>query len=228
MNKVSKTLPLIIFVLLSALLTKAQSSYGILEGFITDSVTQKPIAFASVVINLSDFKQLGTTTDEDGHYQIKLIPPGKFEVLVSHRTYGKIVYEDFQIKSGQINRLNFSMNMKSITYGVVKISAEKMVDAEIGPIVVLGKAALGKIPLKKISDIVDVMTPGVINGSFKGQRNSAVVYYVDGVKVRGEPGVPSSSIQEIKVINGALPAEYGDVLGGVVVITTISGLYSGN
>ena len=74
-----------------------------------------------------------------------------------------------------------------------------------------------------IKDIVD-LTPGVTQGSFKGQRGNTVAYYIDGVKVRGELSVPRSSIREIRTITGALPAEYGDVLGGVVVITTKSGL----
>jgi hypothetical protein len=45
---------------------------------------------------------------------------------------------------------------------------------------------------------------------------------VDNVKIIGELNVPAGAIAEIIVYSGGIPARYGDVTGGVVVITTKS------
>jgi len=47
-----------------------------------------------------------------------------------------------------------------------------------------------------------------------------MVYIVDGMKIRGDLAVQMSTIQEMRVLIGGIPAEYGDILGGVVVIET--------
>ena len=56
--------------------------------------------------------------------------------------------------------------------------------------------------------------------SVRGARNNSTYYYIDGIKVRGSTGLPKSAIQEVQVITGGLPANYGDATGGVISITT--------
>ncbi|HMC97583.1 MAG TPA: hypothetical protein VKG92_08025, partial [Flavobacteriales bacterium] len=47
------------------------------------------------------------------------------------------------------------------------------------------------------------------------------VSFIDGVKQSGSvPRVPPSAISSISVYTGGLPARYGDVTGGVIVIET--------
>src|SRR5690606_37888946 len=43
---------------------------------------------------------------------------------------------------------------------------------------------------------------------------------VDGVKVRGSAQVPQSAIEQVTVITGGVPAQYGDATGGIISITT--------
>ena len=54
----------------------------------------------------------------------------------------------------------------------------------------------------------------------RGSRSDATEYYVDGIKVRGSMGVPTSGIEQITVITGGVPAQYGDATGGIISITT--------
>jgi len=47
--------------------------------------------------------------------------------------------------------------------------------------------------------------------------------FLDGVKIAGAvPNIPPSAISSVSVYTGGLPARYGDVTGGVVVIETKS------
>src|SRR5690606_10650520 len=56
--------------------------------------------------------------------------------------------------------------------------------------------------------------------NMRGGRSDANYYFIDGIKVRGSSAIPQSSIEQVSVITGGLPAQYGDVTGGVVAITT--------
>jgi outer membrane receptor for ferrienterochelin and colicin len=59
------------------------------------------------------------------------------------------------------------------------------------------------------------------NLNFRGARNDANYVFIDGIKVRaGSNSLPQSSIEQISVMTGGIPAQYGDVTGGVISITT--------
>lgn len=57
---------------------------------------------------------------------------------------------------------------------------------------------------------------------FRGARKGDMLYMVDGVKANDVVKVPSAAIGNMMVYTGALPAKYGDTLGGVVVVETKS------
>ncbi|NCU32890.1 MAG: hypothetical protein EOM23_08170, partial [Candidatus Moranbacteria bacterium] len=57
-------------------------------------------------------------------------------------------------------------------------------------------------------------------GSIRGGREDGTVMYIDGVRVRGSSSLPKSALEQVTVITGGLPANYGDATGGVVNITT--------
>jgi Ca-activated chloride channel family protein len=58
--------------------------------------------------------------------------------------------------------------------------------------------------------------------NFRGSRSDAVNYYIDGVKVIGSPTIPHSAMNQITVYTGGIPANYGDVTGGIISIETKS------
>ncbi len=57
---------------------------------------------------------------------------------------------------------------------------------------------------------------------FRGARKGDMLYMVDGVKGNEVQRVPSAAIGNMMVYTGALPAKYGDTLGGVVIVETKS------
>jgi hypothetical protein len=56
--------------------------------------------------------------------------------------------------------------------------------------------------------------------SVRGSRSDGTYYYIDGIKVRGSASLPKSALEEVSVITGGVPANYGDVTGGIISITT--------
>lgn len=51
--------------------------------------------------------------------------------------------------------------------------------------------------------------------SVRGSKDDGTDYFIDGVKVRGNATVPASSIDEMTVLTGGVPARYGDSDGGI-------------
>lgn len=57
---------------------------------------------------------------------------------------------------------------------------------------------------------------------FRGSRSDATNYYIDGVRVRSVPNVPQSSMNQVTVYTGGIPASYGDFTGGIISVESKS------
>src|SRR5690606_25836817 len=57
---------------------------------------------------------------------------------------------------------------------------------------------------------------------FRGARNDATTFYIDGVRTQGLKAIPGTAIGSMTVYTGGVPAKYGDTTGGVVVTETKS------
>lgn len=68
------------------LLLLSSRAFSQLKGTVVSEAGRQPVPFASVFINNST---LGTTTDENGHFSISRVSPGKHELVVSLLGYEK-------------------------------------------------------------------------------------------------------------------------------------------
>ena len=70
------------------------------------------------------------------------------------------------------------------------------------------------------STVAGVSGAGTDGLSVRGSRSSGTFYYIDGIKVRGSTNLPKAALEEVSVITGGVPANYGDATGGIISITT--------
>jgi Ca-activated chloride channel family protein len=56
----------------------------------------------------------------------------------------------------------------------------------------------------------------------RGARSDASNYYIDGVRVRSMPSIPQSSMDQVTVYTGGIPANYGDFTGGIISVDSRS------
>jgi hypothetical protein len=54
----------------------------------------------------------------------------------------------------------------------------------------------------------------------RGGRGDATAYIVDGVKSPNITGVAALAVENVAIITGGIPAQYGDITSGVIVVTT--------
>ncbi|MFN8288096.1 MAG: carboxypeptidase-like regulatory domain-containing protein [Chitinophagales bacterium] len=107
-----------------------------------------------------------------------------------------------------------------VTYKVPLIDAQRTSSSNV-----VSMQEIQNMPTRNVTDIVATVS-GVFQQdegdgvNIHGGRDNATAYYIDGVKVTGQPTLPAGSIDHITVYTGGIPASYGDLTGGLVLIET--------
>jgi len=220
----------ILFILFTYGIVKSQNNSQI-NGRVLDKGSNEPLPYASVYVEYGD-KIIGAVTDEDGNFKIKPLSAGTYNLTVNYT--GKdtlkllgIILNPNEIKPiGDIFLADYAMKTVVVT-AVSKNTLLRQDDPSVQG-----------MPLEQVENlperndpvaILDVVATGVTVSDdrskiiIRGAREDANTYYVDGMRVSSLDGaVPNGSIQSINVYTGGIPAQYGDVTGGVVVIETKS------
>ena len=202
----------------------AQST-GKLSGRVLDSETGEGLPGATILIVGTQF---GTAADFDGNYTILGLPVGEYDVQVSFVGYQTSTVTDTEINSGYTRELNFTLSPGELLEGVVVEYERPLIqkDALGAPRVVSGDE-IQNLPVRGINAVA-ALQGGIVSDegsgtlNVRGGRGSEVIYFVDGVKVTGQLGVPQAAIQEQEMLIGGLPAKYGDALAGVISVSTRS------
>ncbi len=176
--------------------------------------------------------QLGTTTDADGKFILKPIPPGLYGVRISFTGFEPMEMQGVEVVSDRATYLPETAMAFLGSLDTLVIYGHRYKR----PLITIDDPARMSLlaeefktdpnkrdPAKMIASNFSGVTPAP-NGDglyFRGSRTENMVSFLDGVKISGSvPRVPASAISSISVYTGGLPAKYGDVTGGVVVIET--------
>lgn len=223
-----QTIAAIATLLISATSIQGQA-YGEIHGKVfDDNGLPLPTAAVEVVAGENIY---GGITDIDGKFKIKPLPPGIYSATISF-----ITYHDFQV-------LDIVVSPDKITF--LK-DAEMIPDTEVfGPANILvyevplvdpDNTGMKTITAEEVEHMPSVKNLGTFVAAtnseistnaegtelyFRGSRAGTSQYFVDGVKIIGRaPRIPQSGVGSISVYTGGVPAKYGDVTGGVIVIET--------
>lgn len=210
--------------LMSGMISEAQN--GALKGQILND-DHLPVFGATVKILQGGVLIGGAVTDEQGKYTYKPLNPGNYELLISSMetqtkkvtnvrvSEEKTTYVDVAVTSHVLDGIDviaFTPATIEKTYMNIKeISAEDFTHMAID------RGNIGQAVLAVTSEAVEDS-----NGEthFRGSRGEASAYFVDGVRTPGITGVAALSVENVSVITGGIPAQYGDVTSGVVIVTT--------
>ena len=201
---------------------------GEIRGLVLDP-EGRTLPSASVYTRIAG-ELVGTYTDLDGKFVLKPIPPGIHAVTISFTGYttkeitGVAVTPDraTYLDDGRMSIMNELKAFEKVGY------KRKLIDRDDPSRMSLLASEFQDDPTRK--DPIQFLSKnfaGVTaapNGEglyFRGSRTENTVSFIDGVKVSGAvPRVPPSAISSVSVYTGGLPARYGDVTGGVIVIET--------
>ena len=199
------------------------------SGRVTDLKTGKPIPAASVYI--TDIRS-GSSTDDDGNFQIKNIPHGKHLVEISHIGYNSVVENiDFNADVKKDFALTESIveNNAVIVTGVTGATQQRKVPFAVSVMRrqdFLQNTSSNIIEsLTKIGGVSTLATgPAISKPVIRGLSYNRVLTINDGVRQEGQQWgdehgieVDEASVNKIELLKGPASIIYGsDAMAGVV------------
>jgi hypothetical protein len=204
----------------------ANAQTGEIKGKVIEAGSNEPIPFASVAATLNGQEVLATQTDFDGNYTLKPLNAGKYDVKVSTVGYKPYMKVGVIVSSEHTSFVDMTM-AKGIELKGVDIDAYAIPLIDAGSTThqnTFDRKDIAAQPTRDVNSVAS-LGGGVYQNkdgdlNVRGSRDQSTIYIVDGMKVRGSPGLPTSGIEQISVISAGVPASIGDVSGGVITITT--------
>ena len=213
----------------------ATAQTGIIQGKVTDALTNEPIMFATVAVSGTT---LGTTTDLDGQYILEDLPVGLYTIAVSYVGYEDQARYEIQVSSGRPVILDFQLEEQTTQLEEVVVKASPFKRTEESPLSLrtIGVAEIQRNPggNRDISKVIQTL-PGVT--SVSSFRNDLIIrggapnenrFYLDEVEVptinhfatQGASGGPVglinvNFIREVDFYSGAFPANRGNSLSSI-------------
>lgn len=220
-----------VFILLTVVCFAQKNSQ--INGRVIDKETGEPLLGASVYVEVGESK-IGAATDENGYFKLKPLSSGTYNLTISSIGMETTVISGIKLGVNEVLPIQ-DVLLGSAAYmigggeGVVVISYKnQLIRPDKPSIEVLEPIFMEKAPdLTNIAGIAATV-PGVQQGSdgqviMRGGREGTNAYYVDGMRVGSLNGVvPARAIKSMEVYQGGVPAMYGDLTGGVIVIETKS------
>ncbi len=177
---------------------------------------------------------MGGATDLDGNFTFVNLNPGTYDVKSVLTGYKEYTKSGVQVAAGQTAYITYNMVVKTDTLPVKEVVASRSpVDPTFSTIQSINadqiKTAAG--PRGDVGQMITGYSSQVSIGAggqmvMRGSREGASAIYIDGEKTYGSYNVPALGIGQVTVLSGGIPAEYGDLSGGAVIITTHS-FYTG-
>ena len=205
----------------------ALAQSGSIQGRIIDKETNEPLPFANVVAEMSGAQVGGAQTDFDGKFNIKPLSPGRYNLKASFVGYAPVEIQGVLVSSDKITFQDITMS-KGVDIKTVVIEQYRNPLIDKGNPSTQTTITSEEIKVAPTRDVRSVAstTSGVYQSdegedlNIRGSRSDGTEYYIDGIKVRGSTNIPQAGVEQITVVQGGVPAQYGDATGGIINITT--------
>jgi outer membrane receptor for ferrienterochelin and colicin len=251
---VAKRLALIFALLLATLgfsVPQASAQAGLtfarLSGTVTDpnggTVPGAVVKLREVDTNLT----YNATGNDNGFYALPNLPPGQYELTVTHGGFATFIQKGVTLTVGQTANLDVALKVASATDTVTVTTEAVAVEStrtEVSQVIETPEIQSLPTATRQFIDFA-LLTPGVAIGrtslqstftepevtriSFGGMRDLSNFVTVDGADyINSATGSqrttpPQESVSEFRVVNNSFGAEYGRALGGIVNVVTKSG-----
>ena len=217
------------YLALIPLITLALSqTTGKISGIIFEEDSKDPLPGANIYLVNTSY---GTASDENGRFTIINIPPGKYVLKADMIGYKSVQMDNLVISVNRTTSLDIEMYQTVIEGEVVTVEVSRLTQKkdQTGTIKNISSEEIDALPVENIGSVIN-MQAGVVNGHFRGGRNTEVTYMVDGVQVDESFGggsaavdIQPEAVQDLEVITGTFNAEYGRAMSGVVNMVTRDG-----
>ena len=196
-----------------------------IQGTVKDQ-TGSPLAFTKVFLKVGDRVVNYANADQNGDYQMFNVEAGKYDLVADAQMTCKrsVKKSDVEVPSGQVLFIDFEIDCTSDVKEVVIVyeppvfsqdntsSANRLSGDNV-------RTTPGRSVTSALANLEGVSSVDGAMTSVRGNRSDGQQTIVDGMRVRGGTGVSMSSIEEVQLIQGGVPAEYGDGTSFTVITT---------
>lgn len=223
----------------AATLAQSAGTSGSMQGEVKDP-TGAVVPDATIEISnpVSGYHQ-STQTDDTGHYSISNVPFNNYHVTVMRDGFAA-ASSDVEVRSSVPVASNFALAIGGSKEVVNVEATSDLVENDPTAHTDVDRQLYDKLPTESVnaplSSLVTLSTPGVAsdaNGLFHPMGEHAdASFSVDGQPISDQQSrifsnqLPVNAVESMEIINGAIPAEYGDKASLIVRTTTRSGLGS--
>jgi len=220
-----------------------QADTGTITGRVVDaSGGSVPTVKVSIVQTDTNF-HFESVTNTDGIYRVQSLPPGPYSVTFEAQGFKRLVRQDLTLRVGDVLPVDATMQVGTVSESVEVKAQGTLLETETSSTgTVTEGEQLYKLNMyqRYITNTMSIV-PGVSNqttggtnglGAFNvsGQRTSGTAVFEDGV-FANDPLTSNNlvikpimnSVDEVKVLTGTLPAEYGHSASGVITTVKKSG-----
>lgn len=206
------------------LFVSAAFSQSQIKGVVTDQ-TKSPLAYTRVFLKDGDRVINMATADDKGEYAMFNVEAGTYDLVCDAVMVNKTMTKSkVNVPSNQVVFIDFEIDLTTDVEEVIiqweppvfsqdnTSSASRLSGENIRT--TPGRSVTGALAnLEGVSSVDGAMT------SVRGNRSDGQQTIVDGMRVRGGTGVSMSTIEEVQLIQGGVPAEYGDGTSFTVITT---------
>jgi len=233
---------LLVSTLVLALGVYAQLDTGTITGRVTYATgAAVPNVQVSVVQKENNFT-FSSVTNGDGIYRVQSLQPGTYTVSFQAGGFKRVVQDGLVLRVGDVLPVDATLQVGAVNESIEVTAQSTLLETETSSTGTVTEGdTLYKLAMYQ-RYITNTMTivPGLTNqtgggtngtGSFNvaGQRSTGISVLEDGVFVNDPQGSTTTikpimnSTDEVKVLTGTLPAEYGHSTGGVITTVKKSG-----
>ncbi|CAN5769141.1 hypothetical protein BH11BAC7_BH11BAC7_17280 [soil metagenome] len=221
----------VLAILLAGVTTSFAQSGGGIQGKVIDKSTREGVPFAVVTVSMNGVTAGGAQTDLDGEFTIKPLNAGVYTVKVQYTGYQPVEYKGVIVSDLKTTYLTGGSQIELAATSVTMAEAviidykEPLIDPDTKSGGTVTREEFLAMPSKNINSVAST-TAGVYQAdegkalNMRGMRDGGTAYFIDGQRVIGSANLPQQSIEQVSVITGGVPAQFGDATGGVINITT--------
>ena len=148
--------------------TETTLNYGEIIGKIYDKETELPLELAHVVAEIGG-QQYGTTSDENGNFSIKLLPPGIYEVKASYVGYNILIRSDVEVSVDRLTEVNLEMTLKFGKTIVIRDPVDPIIEMDKPQVEIFTRKELDKSAFRTVDENVSQTA-----GFFPNRSQSAI------------------------------------------------------
>ena len=235
----------VIFVLIcGASIALAQVTTATFYGIVTDGSGAAIPRATAVLTNVETNQSQSKTADDLGEFTFDYIRVGQYALTIEAPGFKKYSARGYDLQAGQSVRRTFVLEVGNVTESVSVTAQTPLVNAVSSEqLSTVSELEVSELPLSRrnFTGLLQLNT-GVTQADgamrLNGTGKSGTLYTVDGTPATADPESRTSSmrgnwnyinllsvdaIQEVQVVKGVIPAEYGGALGGNVNVMTKSG-----